>query len=83
MRFPWRYDPQRQEFHTPSGVLTLQSLAAVWYEATAYGNYTITTGPWAGFRVRGKHLKGRLRGRKVDLTTGQLLELIEKAGLAR
>ena len=81
MRFPWHYDPARQQFETPMGVIRLYELAASRYEALC-GNYTITTGPWAGFCVRGKKLRFRFRGRWIDLTQAQLMELIEKAGLA-
>jgi hypothetical protein len=82
MRYPWQYDPHRQEFRTPSGTLKLDELASVRHEAVVYGNHTITTGPWAGFRVRGKYLRGRIRGHKVDLTPAMLLDLLQKAGLA-
>jgi hypothetical protein len=52
---PWQYDDQRQEFTTPTGVVTLQELAALRYGlATAHVDLA---GPWTGWRIRGALLK--------------------------
>ena len=54
-RLPWRYDAQRQEFTTPSGVVTLHELAALRYGVAT--SHIDLAGPWTGWRIRGALLK--------------------------
>lgn len=56
LRLGWRYDAKREEFHTPSGIVTLCDLAKrMQNDATCH--FTLT-GPWTGWKIHQQHLKG-------------------------
>lgn len=55
-RLPWRYDEERQEFTTPTGVVSLHELAALRYGIAT--SHVDLHGPWTGWRIRGALLKG-------------------------
>jgi len=54
-RLPWRYDEERQEFTTPTGVVSLHELAALRYGIAT--SHVDLRGPWTGWRIRGALLK--------------------------
>lgn len=68
MKFSWKFDPVAQTLHAPSGwTITVREIAQALHDRTAHRHDL--TGPWAGWRIRGKILKGP-RGER--LTPGQL-----------
>lgn len=53
-RFPWAYDDAKQQFTTPTGVVTLQELASLRYGV--YNSKIDLHGPWNGWRISGARL---------------------------
>lgn len=57
MQFRWRFDAQRQELHTPFGHTIAVREIARWLQDQTHARHDLT-GPWAGWRVRGRWLHG-------------------------
>lgn len=57
MRFNWTFDPQRQALHTPAGHTIPLHDVAVWLQDQVHHRHDLT-GPWAGWKVRGRFLCG-------------------------
>ena len=55
--FHWRFDEQRQTLHAPSGFTVSVREIAHWIQDRVYHRHDLT-GPWAGFRVRGRWMTG-------------------------
>jgi hypothetical protein len=53
-RLPWAYDESRQQFTTPTGVVTLHELAALRYGI--HTSHIDLHGAWTGWRVRGARI---------------------------
>jgi hypothetical protein len=77
---PWRYDENRQEFHTPSGrIITLTSIATM-LDDQLHNRHDFG-GPWTGWRMRGNRLSPpRCGSAALKPDTGQaFLRWIEAA----
>ena len=63
MKFSWKFDPVRQELRAPSGwKITVREIAQALQDKVAC-RYDLT-GPWTGWRIRGKVLTGP-RGERI------------------
>lgn len=72
-RLGWRYDAEREEFHTPSGIITLIELATIRH-GLANGHADLG-GTWAGWRLRRGVLVGP--GSRVRIKP-ETLELFDR-----
>lgn len=57
MRFEWRFDRDRQTLHAPSGLILPVREIAQWVQDRVHTRFDLT-GPWAGFRIRGRWMTG-------------------------
>lgn len=78
MRFRWTFDDSAQTLRAPSGLSLSVREIATWVQDRLYNRHDLT-GPWAGWRVRGRWLIGP-KGLRV--TPQMLRDATEKAGLA-
>lgn len=57
MKFSWKFDPAAQTLRAPSGwTITVREIAQE-LQDKVHCRYNLT-GPWAGWRIRGKVLQG-------------------------
>ena len=57
MKFSWKFDPEAQTLRAPSGwTITVREIAQALQDRIACRHDL--TGPWAGWRIRGKVLIG-------------------------
>jgi hypothetical protein len=73
MKFRWQFDPDTQQLRAPSGLVISVSEIARWVQDKVYNRHDLT-GPWAGFRVRGRWLTGP---RGVRVTPDSLQHLVK------
>jgi hypothetical protein len=57
VHFDWTFDPLAQLLRAPSGLTITVREIAHWVQDKVYHRHDLT-GPWAGFRVRGRWLIG-------------------------
>ncbi len=57
MRFRWQFDPVNQRLNSPFGWSVTVREIATWLQDRLHNRHDLT-GPWAGWRVRGRYLKG-------------------------
>jgi hypothetical protein len=72
--FHWRFDEQHQTLHAPSGLVISVREIAHWVQDRVYNRHDLT-GPWAGFRVRGRWMTGP----GVRITPESLRHLVQGA----
>jgi hypothetical protein len=78
MQFQWQFDHVTQILKSPAGwTITVQQIAQQLQDIT-YTRYDLT-GPWAGWRIRGRVLRGRVRGQEITLTPESLRALVDDA----
>lgn len=57
MPFNWSFDSHNQALRAPSGWTVTVREIATWLQDRVANRHDLT-GPWAGWRVRGRYLKG-------------------------
>lgn len=57
MQFKWKFDKHKQTLHSPAGwTITVREIAQQ-LQDKVYGRHDLS-GPWTGWTIRGKVLKG-------------------------
>ena len=57
LKFQWKFSASKQLLTAPSGHSITVREIATWLQDRVHTRYDLT-GPWAGWRIRGKVLKG-------------------------